>query len=108
AEGEFRVFKQFTEQYSVSELADLVKRCGTEVGYQVEIKPIENPRVEAEHHHYNPTHTKLLDLGLEPHPLGDELVRSMLATIERYRDRVIESAILPRTRWKPGEAVATA
>ena len=27
----------------------------------------------------------------------------MLGTIERYRDRVIERAILPRTRWKPGE-----
>jgi hypothetical protein len=27
----------------------------------------------------------------------------MLGTIERYSDRVIDRAILPRTRWKPGE-----
>ena len=38
-----------------------------------------------------------------PTYLGEELVRSMLGIIERHRDRVIERAILPRTRWKPGE-----
>ena len=37
------------------------------------------------------------------HHLGEELVRSMLGIIERHRDRVIERAILPRTRWNPGE-----
>ena len=104
--GEYRVFNQFTEQFSVEELAGLVQRAGDELGRQVEVKPVDNPRVEAEHHHYNATHTKLLDLGLEPHHLGDELVRSMLTTIERYRDRVIEASILPRTRWKPGEPVS--
>ena len=62
-----------------------------------------NPRVELEEHYYNPTHTKLLDLGLEPHLLGEELVRSMLKIIERYSSRVIERAIVPKTRWKPGE-----
>ncbi|MGZ5419298.1 MAG: NAD-dependent epimerase/dehydratase family protein [Solirubrobacterales bacterium] len=105
-DGEYRVFNQFTEQFSVAELADLVKHAGAEVGKQVEINAIENPRVEAEHHYYNATHTKLLDLGLEPHHLGDELVRSMLTTIERYRDRVIDAAILPRTRWDPGSPVS--
>ncbi|MEK6278117.1 MAG: NAD-dependent epimerase/dehydratase family protein [Actinomycetota bacterium] len=101
--GEFRVFNQFTEQFSVAELADLVQRCAGEVGHQVEVKTFPNPRVELEEHYYNPTHTKLLDLGLEPHFLGDELVRSMLAIIERYQDRVIERAIVPKTRWRPGE-----
>ena len=62
-----------------------------------------NPRVEMEEHYYNPAHTKLLDLGLEPHLLGEELVRSMLKIIEVHKDRVIERAIVPRTRWKPGE-----
>ena len=56
-----------------------------------------------EEHYYNPAHTKLLDLGLEPHFLGEELVRSMLKIIEVHKDRVIERAIVPRTRWKPGE-----
>jgi UDP-sulfoquinovose synthase len=101
--GEFRVFNQFTEQFSVAELAELVKRSGAELGYEVSINTYPNPRIEAERHYYNATNTKLIDLGLQPHFLGEELVRSMLSTIERYKDRVIERAILPRTRWKPGE-----
>jgi UDP-sulfoquinovose synthase len=102
--GEYRVFNQFTELFSVEQLAELVQRCGVEVGLEVEIDRVANPRVEAEEHYYNPTHTKLLDLGLEPTLLGDELVRSMLTTIERHKDRIIETAIDPRTHWKPERA----
>ncbi len=101
--GEYRVFNQFTEQFSVAELAELVARSAAEVGHDVAIRSVPNPRVEAEHHYYNATNTKLRDLGLDPHLLGEELVRSVLAVIEKHRDRVIESAILPTTRWKPGE-----
>jgi UDP-sulfoquinovose synthase len=99
--GEFRVFNQFTEQFSVNELAALVKAAGEHLGYSVEVQQVENPRVELEEHYYNATHTKLLDLGLEPNLLGEELVESMLGTIERHKDRVIESSIDPHTRWNP-------
>jgi UDP-sulfoquinovose synthase len=103
--GEYRVFNQFTEQFSVSELAQLVKKSGEDLGMRVEIHNYPNPRVEAEHHYYNAAHSKLLDLGLEPTLLGEELVLSMLRIIESYKDRVIRRAILPHTRWKPGELV---
>jgi UDP-sulfoquinovose synthase len=103
--GEFRVFNQFTEQFSVLELAGLVKHAGEHLGYSVEIQHCENPRVEKEEHYYNAVHTKLLDLGLEPALLGEELVESMIHTIARYKDRVIESSIDPHTRWNPGEPV---
>jgi UDP-sulfoquinovose synthase len=83
-----------------------VQRSGAEVGLEVEIEHLDNPRVEAEEHYYNPVHTKLLDLGLDPSHLGDELVRSMLKTIERHRDRVIDSAIDPRTQWRPSQEPA--
>ena len=101
--GEYRVFNQFTEQFSVSELAELVRESGEHIGLEVEVKRFANPRVEAERHYYNATHTKLLDLGLRPNHLGEELVQSMLRTIERHKDRVIERAILPHTTWKAGE-----
>jgi UDP-sulfoquinovose synthase len=101
--GEYRVFNQFTEQFSVADLAELVRRSAAEVGFEVEVRSFPNPRIEAESHYYNAAHSKLLDLGLEPHHLGEELVRSMLKIISRYQDRVIERAILPKTRWKPGE-----
>jgi len=103
--GEFRVFNQFTEQFSVLELAHLVKHAGEHLGYSVEIQHCENPRVEKEEHYYNAIHTKLLDLGLEPTLLGEELVESMIHTIERFKERVIEGSIDPHTRWNPGERV---
>jgi UDP-sulfoquinovose synthase len=103
--GEFRVFNQFTEQFSVLELAGLVKHAGEHLGYSVEIQHCENPRVEKEEHYYNAVHTKLLDLGLEPTLLGEELVESMIHTIERHKGRVIEGSIDPHTRWNPGSPV---
>ena len=84
--GDFRVFNQFTEQFSVLELAGLVKQAGAHLGYAVEIQHYENPRVEKEEHYYNAIHTKLLDLGLEPTLLGEELVESMIHIIERYKE----------------------
>jgi UDP-sulfoquinovose synthase len=105
-QGEFRVFNQFTEQFTVAELAELVREAGEKLGHRVEVQSFPNPRVELEEHYYNATNTKLLDLGLQPHHLGEELVQSMLNAIERYKDRVIERAIAPRTRWKPGELEA--
>jgi UDP-sulfoquinovose synthase len=103
--GEFRVFNQFTEQFSVQELAEIVQRAGREHGLDVRIGSIENPRIELEEHYYNAKHTKLLDLGLEPHLLSDTLVESMFGVIERHKDRVITEAILPRDRWRAGAEV---
>ena len=107
AAGEFRVFNQFTEQFSVVELARLVAKAGAEVGIDVRVEPIDNPRIEMEHHYYNATHTKLLDLGLEPHLLSETLIESMFAEIGRHKDRVIAEHILPRDRWRPGVEAPT-
>jgi UDP-sulfoquinovose synthase len=103
ARGEYRVFNQFTESFTVSELADLVKRAGAEVGLIVRVDSVDNPRIEAEQHYYNPAHTKLLDLGLEPRYLSETLIESMFETIGRHKDRVTRDHIMPRTRWAPRE-----
>jgi UDP-sulfoquinovose synthase len=107
APGEFRVFNQFTEQFSVNELAELVQRAGKEYGIDVAIDHVENPRVEKEEHYYNAQHTKLLDLGLTPHLLSETLVESMFAQIEKYRDRVIAHGIDPKTKWRAKEPVSS-
>ncbi|MGC1853317.1 MAG: NAD-dependent epimerase/dehydratase family protein [Solirubrobacterales bacterium] len=104
--GEFRVFNQFTEQFSVLELAELVKAAAEHLGYSVEVQHCDNPRVEKEEHYYNAIHTKLLDLGLQPTLLGEELVESMIHAIERHKERVIESSIDPHTRWNPAKSPA--
>jgi UDP-sulfoquinovose synthase len=105
-EGEYRVFNQFTEQFSVLELAELVQRAAIDCGIEgVEVESHDNPRVELEDHYYNAAHTKLLDLGLEPHLLTETTVQSMLAVIEEHCDRVISETILPKTRWRRDAAL---
>jgi UDP-sulfoquinovose synthase len=99
--GEFRVFNQFTEQFSIWQLAEIVQKAGAEVGIDVSVQPIDNPRVELEEHYYNAVHTKLLDLGLKPHLLNENLIESTFAVIERYKGRVNLEHILPRDRWRP-------
>ena len=99
--GEFRVFNQFTEQWSVNELAERVKRVGESMGINVEIAPVTDPRIELEEHYYNATHSKLLDLGLEPNLLTDEVVAHLIETIQRYKDRILLDPIAPKTKWDP-------
>jgi UDP-sulfoquinovose synthase len=97
--GEFRVFNQFTEIFNVLQLAEMVQREGSKLGFDVKIQHLPNPRVEAEQHYYNPTHRKLIDLGLTPHLLSDVLLDSMLVEIRDYAPRVKKGIILPRVRW---------
>jgi UDP-sulfoquinovose synthase len=101
--GEYRVFNQFTEQFTVLELAELVQRAGKEVGLKVAVEHVENPRIEKEAHYYRASNTHLLDLGLRPHYLSETLIESMFDTIGRHHDRVILGHIMPRTRWRPAE-----
>jgi len=99
--GEFRVFNQFTEQWSVNELAERVQRVGESMGINVAIDPVKDPRIEMEEHYYNATHTKLLHLGLEPNLLTDEVVAHLIETIQRYKDRILLDPIAPKTKWDP-------
>jgi UDP-sulfoquinovose synthase len=98
--GEFRVFNQFTEQFSVKDLALKVQQAAGTLGLKVEINNIENPRVEAEDHYFNAKNTNLLNLGLEPHFLSDSLLDSLLNFAVKYQDRVDRSQILPKVSWK--------
>jgi UDP-sulfoquinovose synthase len=100
APGECRVFNQFTEQFSVLEIAELVKAAGNKLGLDVEVDRIPDPRVESEQHYYNAKHSKLLDLGLQPHYLSDSLLDSLMNIAIRYRDRVDVSMFLPQVDWR--------
>jgi len=97
--GEFRVFNQFTEQFSVGDLALMVKKAGNAMGLDVEIDHLDNPRVEKEEHYFNAKNTNLLDLGLQPHYLSDSLLDSLLNFAHKYKHRVDTSQILPKVSW---------
>ncbi|KAL6212284.1 hypothetical protein ACLB2K_017505 [Fragaria x ananassa] len=98
--GEFRVFNQFTEQFSVNELAALVTKAGEKLGLDVQTTSVPNPRVEAEEHYYNAKHTKLIELGLKPHLLSDSLLDSLLNFAIKYEDRVDKKQIMPSVSWR--------
>jgi UDP-sulfoquinovose synthase len=103
--GEYRVFNQFTETFTVAGLAEKVRHAGGEVGIDVTVDHVQNPRFEAEEHYYNPVHTKLPSLGLHPTLLSENLIESTLGVIQRYRDRVIPDVIAPSTQWRPAPQV---
>ncbi len=98
--GEFRVFNQFTEQFSVEDLALKVKQASMTLGLEVEIQHIDNPRIEKEEHYFNAKNTNLLELGLQPHLLSDSLLDSLLNFAIKYQQRVDRNQILPKVSWK--------
>ena len=96
APGEFRVFNQFTEQFSVLQLAEMIR--DTYHG-PVRIAQIENPRVEAAEHYYNAVHSHLIDLGLEPHNLSDTLIDSLFSITEANQGYVDPGLFDPSVQW---------
>lgn len=99
AKGELRIFNQFSETFSVNDLAERVVRVGRGLGLAVEIKSLENPRKEAEEHYYNPVHTGLIDLGLEPNYLTDDTLAEFMEVVVRYRHNIKREAIFRGVKW---------
>ena len=103
--GHLRIFNQFTEQFTVLELAERVKQAGEDLGWSVAIEHTENPRIEMEQHYYNALHTGLLSLGLQPHLLSDELIDTMLKRIKGHENGIDPATLVQNIRWAPGRAL---
>lgn len=97
--GELRIFNQLTETFTVNEIADLVKSAGENIGLNVKIEKIQNPRKEKEDHYYNPTHTGLLDLGLKPNFMTVEVLTDILEMIIKNKSAIKTEQIMPRVTW---------
>ena len=95
--GEFRVFNQMTESFSVAELAKTVSNL---YPGEVEVTYLNNPRVEQTEHYYNVVHTALPSLGLAPHLLSETLIQSMFSLVERHASRVDLAAMHPTVQWR--------
>jgi len=100
--GEYRVFNQFTEQFSVRRLAEMVAETAAQLGIEAHIEHVPNPRVEAEEHYYNAKHARLLDLGLQPHCLSEALLDSLVNIALKYRTRVDLDTIDSMIDWREG------
>lgn len=100
SKGELRIFNQFTETFTVNKLAEHVQRVGNSLGLKVEIKSVANPRKEAENHYYHPKHTGLLDLGLKPNFLTDEVLAQMLETVLQHASKIRKDRIFLDIKWR--------
>ena len=100
SEGEFKIYNQFTEKFSINDLAEKVKFAGQQLDIKVEIEQIENPRIEKENHYYNPKNDKLINLGLKPHLLDTEFIINTINKILKVRSQINIDVINPRIKWK--------
>lgn len=101
ASGEYRVFNQFEEVYTIAELAEKVQAVGRDFGLNVETVNIDNPRKELEDHYYRPDHQHLFDLGYKPTGSVDEEVGTMLRDLIEHRETIDKHAevLIPDVRW---------
>lgn len=97
--GELRIFNQFTETFSVNELAAKVQSVGKLAGIDVQVNHMENPRKELEEHYYNPCHTGLLQLGLKPNYLTDDELHKIFLKVLRHRDCISMPVIFRGVKW---------
>lgn len=98
--GEYRVFNQFVEMFSVSNLAEIVQRCAKELGLKVQVSHLDNPRVEAESHYYNAVNTSLLKLGLQPHYLENTVLVSIMNKALEFAKRIDKRVLKPSVNWR--------
>jgi UDP-sulfoquinovose synthase len=99
--GEYRVFNQFQEVYDLTELAFTVQKVAGNLGLNVDVRNLENPRFELEEHYYNPDHQHLVDLGYKPtHDIETEM-EIMLRHLMKYKYRIEARAhaLIPDIRW---------
>ena len=97
--GEYRVFNQYTQIFSVEQLANKVQTVGTEMGLDVQAAHLPNPRTEKAQHHYSTQNANLRALGLEPTLLSDETVAELITAAKRYAKHVDQSVIDPSITW---------
>ena len=98
-QGELRIFNQIMETFSANELADKTVRVGNSLGYDVQVEHIANPRKEAEEHYYNPTYQGLIEIGVEPHYLTDEVMAGIFHSVSKHKDRIRKDIIFRGIKW---------
>ena len=101
ARGEYRVFNQLDEVYSIGELAEKVAKVANKLGMEAKIQNVENPRTEKAEHYYKVDNENLKKLGFKPTRTLEETAEIMLKDLSKHKNRILEKseAILPKTKW---------
>lgn len=99
AEGELNIYNQFTETFTVKELAEQIQSIAVKLGYDCKISSIKNPRKELENHYYNVNHKSLLGLGLKPHYLTEEVLEGMFKFVGKFKENIKKDIIFKGVKW---------
>ena len=99
--GQFRVFNQFENAYTITELAEMVKEVGGEIGLAVKIRHYDNPRHELEDHYYCPDRQQLIDLGYKPTRDIKSVIKQILLDLMDNKERIeaYRDVLVPDIRW---------
>jgi UDP-sulfoquinovose synthase len=101
ARGEYRVFNQLDEVYSIDQLAEKVVTIAKKLRMDAKIKYLQNPRIEKEEHYYKVEHEHLRKLGFKPTRTIEETLEIMIKDLSRHKDRILEKSkvISPKITW---------
>jgi UDP-sulfoquinovose synthase len=96
--GEYRVFNQFESVHNVLDLALMVRKVGQELGKDVGIGLIKNPREE---HYYNPDRKCLNNLGYKPSNDIESELKNMIIDLAPHHNRIKSKAhlLIPDVQW---------
>ena len=98
--GSLNIYNQFTEQFSVLQLAELVRDAMSDIKIDVQIKKMRNPRIESENHYYNAKHSNLMKLGLKPTKLTKKIIVEIAQYCMKYKKNIQKDIINPKITWK--------
>ena len=97
--GNLEIYNQFTEQFSINELANRVITALSKIGLDTKICKIKNPRIEKEKHYYNAKNSKLKKLGLKPTLLTENSIIEIANYVKKYKKNIDKSLFQPRIKW---------
>ena len=93
--GDYRVFNQFSDIYSINEIANHVSKMLVDV----DIEHIPNPRIENENNYYNVKTDKLKELGYCPSWSFSEELEELICRIKPYKNKIDKELIHPKIKW---------
>ncbi|EMS77660.1 NAD-dependent epimerase/dehydratase family protein [Desulfotignum phosphitoxidans] len=97
--GELRIFNQIMETFTVLELADLACKVGDSLGLNVKLQNIDNPRKESENHYYNPSYHGLIDIGVVPHFLTEDVMADIFRIVMKFKKNIRRDVIFKGIKW---------
>ena len=98
--GNMDIINQFTDKFSIKQLAILIREVANEFGLDPKIEYKKNLRQEKTIHYYNPISQKLAHWGLKPCLLDVEGIRAMFQALLPYKDKVNKDIIYKGIEWK--------